>query len=654
MKGTSLPGRISLLLALACPALQAACDDTEPLAPFDAGADVAVDADAAPPVEVAPDIAPEVMPTGTAFPLTILHTNDLHSHLNGHAPEADYTPATPNDDTTVGGFARLVTAIGMQKAAAAAAGKDVLLLDGGDFMMGTLFQLASTQAAAELGLMHAAGYDAIAVGNHEFDWTTKGLAGILAAAVKNNTVVPLLASNLRFSAMDGDNELEMFKDPGPLKTKFVKTTAAGVKVGFIGLLGTTAQQFATGAQPATFVDYKGAEIKALVEELRMVDKVDLVVALSHSGIDSAGRGEDRALAEANLGIDVIVSGHTHDKLEQPVVVGRTVIVTAGSYGAYLGKLDIEVWKDAGAVTGVVLKGYELQPITDAIPGNAQIQAQLDMVVAGLDLALAPDFAFKKVLAETAFDVPDGSFKETPVGNLITDAFLTISRALQPTAPAVFAVEANGSIRSAVKKGSTGAIWFADLFRVEPLGIGPDGKPGYPLVTYYLNGKDIRSGLELGAAANSATLGNDDAFFLQFSGIQAEFKMDNLVFQRVKSASLVEPGRAPVPINLADETTCYKVVTTYYLAALFNFANSRLPSQLGIRAKSEDCKTPVTDLPSRIIDRTPLTPAVDELKQWQALAGYVAGLPDSDGDMIPNIPPMYAQPQGRLVLTPANP
>src|SRR6478736_4820212 len=89
---------------------------------------------------------------GVPQKLLILHTNDIHSHLMGWAPEVDYTPAVPNDDTTRGGMARLASAIGAAKMSAAADGTPALLLDAGDFMMGTLFQLLATHASPELAL----------------------------------------------------------------------------------------------------------------------------------------------------------------------------------------------------------------------------------------------------------------------------------------------------------------------------------------------------------------------------------------------------------------------------------------------------------------------------------------------------------------------
>jgi len=187
--------------------------------------------------------------TGTPQKLLILHTNDIHSHLMGFAPELDYTPATPNDDATRGGMARLASAIGAAKASAAADGTPVLLLDAGDFMMGTLFELLATKASPELALMHALGYDATTIGNHELDWTPRGLAGILQAAVTNNATLPILASNLHFAATDpADDELEALAVAGVIQTKLIKTVG-GLKVGFFGLLGANAAQVTPQSKP---------------------------------------------------------------------------------------------------------------------------------------------------------------------------------------------------------------------------------------------------------------------------------------------------------------------------------------------------------------------------------------------------------------------
>jgi 5'-nucleotidase/UDP-sugar diphosphatase len=579
-------------------------------------------------------------PTDTAVPsdaevksysLTILHTGDLHSHFMGHSPETDYT-ITPGDDTTVGGYARLATALGLQKMSAA--GRDLLTVDAGDFMMGTLFAYLAPTAASELKLMQAFGYDAVALGNHEFDWTPAGLAKILAAAGQQQVTLPILASNLMFSATDmRDDPLAQVAAAGGIKPKFVKTLPSGLKVGLFGLVGKDAARVATSA-PAVFTDYIAAAT-AMVKELREQDKVDLVVALSHSGIAADGTGEDHDLAVAVPDLDVIVSGHTHDKLTTPIKVGKTFIVAAGAYAEYLGRLDLEIKKQGDAVIDVTMSAGKLVTIDDMIPGDPTTQAGIDMAVAGLDLALMPaGLGYKKVVAETDFDLPELEYQEFPAGNLVVDAYRAAATAAEPTDPAQIAIEANGSIRTDVKKGKTGQIWFADLFRLIPFGIGPDAKPGYPLVTFYVNGKDVRAGFELSLAAKDFI--KNDQYFLQMSGVQISWDSTKLPFGRVTGATLIPTGGAPPEtINLDDTTKCYKVVTTLYVASLLGAIKDLTGGKFSVDAKDKDCATNVSaTLATRIVHPAGMT---TELKNWQALVGYVLALPDTDADGIPNIP-----------------
>jgi 5'-nucleotidase len=271
----------------------------------------------------------------------------------------------------------------------------------------------------------------------------------------------------------------------------------------------------------------------------------------------------------------------------------------------------------------------------------------------LDAALsAGGLSYKKEMAETSFDLIRASFKEFGLGNLITDAYRLTTAKLQPDDPPVIAVEANGSIRANVMKGKTGKVWFADLFRVTPLGIGPNAQPGYPLVTYYLHGRDLKAGLEVSAGADTVAL-NDDAYFLQISGLEADFDKTRPLFQRVTAARLKPDGAAAVPIDLNDTTKCYKVVTTIYLAGLFGLVKDVSRGLVSVDAKEKDCATPVANIATRVVDQNPMTPAVDELKQWQALAGFVGALPDATmpANMIPDVPAVYQAAQGRIKITP---
>ncbi len=584
-------------------------------------------------------------PAATPQKLTILHTNDLHSHLMGKSPEADYTPATTADDQTTGGFARLATAIGTARTAASTAGRQVLLLDAGDFMMGSLFEIISTHVAPELAMMKALGYDATTVGNHELDWTPTGLAAILQAATAAGPTVPIVSSNMNFSDADaGDDGLQAVAAAGVIQPKLVKTVGT-LKVGIFGLLGSEAASVTPQAAPLTFEPIAAAATR-MVADLRNNDKVDLVIALSHSGIYSNGTGEDAVLAQAVPGIDVIVSGHTHDALTQPKQIGSTWIVTAGKYGENLGNLQLTVTKGAkaGDPATVALDGYTLQPMDDQVPGDATTQSAVDSYIAGVDMALqGAGLTYKMPVAETAADLALPAFAEAPVGNLVADAYLKITGAVQPTAPPAMAFEANGQIRSDIQKGKTGVLWFEDLFRVLPDGIGPDQNPGYPLVTFYLNAQDVLSGLQFDAASD--VVGND--FFLQVSsGLSVTYDMTRPAFARITSAS-VKTDAGVKTLDAMDTTTCYKVVSTNFVAGLLGVVKAQTGGVLSVVPKAADCTT-VIDPTVNFVNRDPTTTAVEELKDWQALLKYVGSFPDTDADGLPNIPAAYATPQMRIV------
>jgi 5'-nucleotidase/UDP-sugar diphosphatase len=343
-----------------------------------------------------------------------------------------------------------------------------------------------------------------------------------------------------------------------------------------------------------------------------------VIALSHSGIDPMGNGEDRKLADdeavkAAGGVDVIISGHTHDKLDQPIKAGKdgsTLIVQAGAYGGYLGKLQLTATK-GGAGTSLALTKYDLLPIDDTVAGDTATQAAVDGYIAAIDALLAPaGVTYKAVIGETSSDITAQSFAESGLGDLVADAYLTVTRALQPAKPPVIAIDASGDIRDAIKKGKTGRQWFADLFRVQPLGISPDLQPGYPMVTFYINGKDIKSGMELSAGAKIL---NKPDYFLQVAGMTVQWQESGQLFNRVTAVKIGDAS-----VNLTDTATCYKVVTNLYVASLLGLVEGATGGLLSVKPKQEDCSTVITDLTTQIVDANPLTPADEQLKEWQVL------------------------------------
>ena len=601
------------------------------------------------------------------YKVVLLHTNDLHGHLEGHEPELDYTPLTLNDDTTVGGIARLASRVAAERTAAAAAGKSFILADAGDFMMGTAFSsFLGVSEATELYEMAAMGYDAITLGNHEFDFTSLALAGSFQRSVARGKVPPLVATNMTVPA---GIPFKQLVDMGLIPSKKVVILPNGLKVGFIGIMGKNAADVAPLAAPVTFTQPVNSGVVApviqtTVDDLRNVDKVDIVIALSHSGTDEKGLGEDNLIARYSHGIDIIVSGHTHVELAMPVVVpnaggSNTYVVQTGAYGLKLGKMDFTFKRGSG----VTVDAYALQAVDDSVAGDATVQKRVDGYVSDIDTlftdAGSPLRYFGPVGA-TGFDLPNTPFQETALGDLVTDAYLAAANAAPGAPHSDLAVEASGNIREPLLKGKTNALAFADVFNVAPLGIGPDQQPGYPLAAIYLTAKDIVSGLTLSSAAADpagATLGlHNNDYFLQVSGATYKYDLKHgagplqrLTHVEVGGTVIFDSTTMPTP----DATTCYRVVTTYYVARLLGLLQSATLGALSVTPKQADCSTAYTSatLPGAIIDKCPacLGPTQHEIKQWQGLVGYIAASPPVMS--VPTIPAGYAAPQGRIVAAP---
>jgi 5'-nucleotidase len=333
-------------------------------------------------------------------------------------------------------------------------------------------------------------------------------------------------------------------------------------------------------------------------------------------------------------IDVIVSGHTHETFVQPLVEGKTLIVQTGRYGSKLGKLSLRF--DQGAPA---LESYELISLDDQTAGDPAVAQMVDGFIDDVDALLVPhELKYSQVLAETAFDLTRAEVAESTVGDLVTDAYRHGAMLAEPGETDVLAFESSGVIRANIAKGKTGKIWFADLYRVMPMGVSSDGVPGYPLASFYLTGKEIALWLEINSLAR---LINQDNLFFQLSGATVKYKTLALPLNTIASATL-SSGQ---PIDLDSSTKCYKVVSNVMVSEQLALAGKYSVGLLEIEPKLPDCVTKVADLHERVIDRDPATPGLQELKHWRAMVDYLSQLPDLDGDKIPDIPQDYAAPQG---------
>ena len=421
---------------------------------------------------------------------TILHTNDLHSNLIGMAPATDYTPFTLNDDKTRGGFARLATLIAKRKAARAGQGP-VLVLDAGDYSMGTAFAAAIRETGGELQLLARMGCDATTFGNHDFDLGPDGTAQAIAVAAKAGHVPAVVASNTDFTGSDPTLAgLQQLAKEGVVRRTFV-IERGGIRFGIFGLLGKEAQFYTGGAGAVKFAD-PIETAREMVKLLRETEKVDVIIALSHGGMEKGkdGRftdGEDVQLPMAVPGIDVVIGSHSHTELREAIIVnGRTPVVQTGKYGENLGELVITLDGDK-----LTVESYQLLPVDDTIAG---------------DQAIADEIAkFKKTVTEVAFasrgysidqplavaprDIPN-TFTDIAAGtilaNLCTDAFRNATKA-------DLGFTANGMMRSGFIRGNSGVQTVYDVFAVAPLGAGVvDTTAGSTLVTGYFTGQELKN------------------------------------------------------------------------------------------------------------------------------------------------------------------
>jgi hypothetical protein len=478
--------------------------------------------------------------------VTLLQTTDLHDHAQG----AGRLSGGPS---SVGSYARIAAYVAQVRASCA---HPVLLVDSGDWSMGTIYDLTLGRRPLALQFVDRLRYDCITLGNHEFDDGPGGLVRILGAArTAFGFRTPIVASNLE---LHGDPDLApLFQPGGGLRRALVKTLPNGLRVGFLGLMGRDAAQDAPRAAPVGFFDLARhyERVQALVDELRHRRGCRLVIALDHAGTDASGAGgEDVELARRVTGIDVIASGHAHHPLDaaRTVTSGAwtTRILCAGAYGTHVSRLDLLYRADSGTV---IVEASSNRPMTDAGLGTldppvaadpvfARLQADADpaldrMLAPVLDLLPqegrnpgAPGGIYRPV-ARCAQDLRpndgEGFLAPCGLGDLCADALRAVGNGLRGGGPAspggdptpcAVAVVATGVLRGGLEAGAP--VSFADGYGILPLGLSPDpaqaGLRGEPLYSVYLDPGGLRELCAMQGLAQAGLAGS--SYYLNLSGL----------------------------------------------------------------------------------------------------------------------------------------
>ena len=559
----------------------------------------------------------------TAEEITILYTHDMHS---------SFLPKEGPDGHSRGGYARLKTLIDEQKEEH----PNALVLDGGDFSMGSLFQTAYSTSALELRAMGQMGYDVTTFGNHEFDYRASGLADMLYAAVDSGDPLPAIVDANYLPPQEDEETWDALYTYGVQDYRILER--GGVPYVIFGITGVDSDECApmSGMELHDPVETAKRVVEEATEQCQTAYGADpVVICLSHSGTEK-GKGEDYELARKVDGIDVIISGHTHTTLEQPIEVNDTYIVSAGENSKNLGVLTLTRTQD-----GVELKDSRLVPVDESVPEDPEMAAWIEAAKEQVERDYLADFdlEFDQVLVDNPyrFDTVDEVYDtqhESTLGNLLADAYYWAGNQNSQD-PVDVALTASGVIRDTFPKG---AVTVSQVFNVASLGIGADGVPGYPLISVYLTGKDLKNAIEVDASVPPLM----SAAQLFYSGVEYSFNTNRMIFDKVDDVALLGTGGVTEPIV---DDQLYHVVTGLYIGQMLGAVEDTSFGILTVTPR---------DAQGNPIDMSQLENYIlhddqgNEVKEWYAIATYLQSM---RGEMDQK----YGQTDGRkLVYSSWNP
>jgi len=423
---------------------------------------------------------------------------------------------------------------------------NVLLLHAGDVFIGDLF-FNVYFGAAELQLMNALGFDAMTVGNHEFDLQPSTLYGALSESFTAGEGFPLLSANC------------ILDDPAvqPLKNYILPYTIRefdGFKVGIFGL--TTPETNLLSLPSPAVIDTNIVEIATSSVTKLTEENCDIIILLSHLGFDL-----DQVIVSYVPGIDIIIGGHDHYSLEETVNIpnptgGVTPIVQVGGFYSEMGKLKFEL-----SESDVSLIDYSLIKLDSAIPEESTISAQIDTLIMGIEEIYGPAYTqqigyaaeyFEEVANPLITGCPD-----TPVGNLVTDAF-------RDKTGTDIAIEPGGSTAQPLYQGPLVA---ADVFRMLGYGFNEVNGLGFRLVTFDVLGGELLAGIEFGLS----TIEQNDEFLIQVSGMNYEYSISLPPYSRLTNAT--------IDGNPVDPSATYSITTNEFVLEVMQLLLGMQPSNV---------------------------------------------------------------------------
>ncbi len=521
--------------------------------------------------------------------LRILFTADMHDRI------LPYKAVRDGKIQMIGGYARLKTMIDRYRT------DSCVVVDGGDYSMGSLFNGIYSSSAPDLTLLGMMGYDAVTIGNHEFDYGVEAFAEMLENAVNPPQI---LCANIKFSNAGDSYALKNALDNTGCLPYMIREIG-GFRVGITGLMGSEAAGDIAYPGSVKFIKEKTA-LRRTISEMKNKG-CEFTIVLSHGGMkETSENPEDLQLAESVDGVDVIISSHSHTVLKRPVVKNDTVICSCGANCVYLGLLDINM------IDGSVLR-YELIPVDDKFEESPEINTKIDEYKKKVQSEFLDGYGLKfdSILCSSDIcldDLHDGSchFGNYSIADLVTDAYAHAAGEAG-LGSNVIAIDASGIIRDSIYAGD---VTLMDAYNVVPLGRSSDGSIGYPLIYTKLSGRELRELCEIDASLGRRR--EDSQLF--FSGLRYTYSDKRAVMNRVIDVFTKDEKGEWKAISDSDY---YTAVCNQYMAVMMPQITSMSRGFLTIDIKDKDGNK-VSD-PDSLLLRDKHGKIV---KEWTAFVDYL--------------------------------
>ena len=579
--------------------------------------------------------------SGDGKKLSIVFTHDLHSYLTSYKAFHD------GEVQQIGGVARLSTLIKQIKSEK----ENVLLVDGGDMAVGTLYQTLYATDAIELRMLGILGFDATTFGNHDFDYETDKLTQMFNSAaalseIKDNSTLPAFTvCNINWD-YDNDDTRNIKKAVDKCNyCEYAIIEKGDVKIGVFGLFGKEAHE----DSPMLRLDIKDQiqSAKETVNKIKTENDVDMIVCISHSGTsDNPKKSEDEQLAMAVPDIDVIVSAHSHTLYTEPKLYGNTYIVCCGCYGEYTGLVDLTQTDDKRWV----VEDYSVISMTSDIDEDPEIVKLLDGYDEVIDAEYLASFGYTRnqVIAVNDYNfesVDDMYFDHTEhnLGNIMSDAYRYAVNNTQDGKlhPADISVVPSGTVRGTFLQGE---ITTETAFESYSLGIGFDDIIGFPLVQFYLTGDEVKLIPEVDASLSPIM----NSAVLYCSGISYTIGNNRMFLNKAYNISL-NPEVMDDKSRPVEDDRLYCVVTDLYTARMLGSVSRLSHGLIKIIPKKADGSVVESD--ENGIKWEQVVAHEDdgsELKTWVAIASYLQSF-EKNEEGISVIPEYYSVPHDRKII-----